>query len=210
MSREEFLRGLEEALAGEVPVSVVRDNLNYYSSYLSQELAKGRTMEEIIEEIGEPRIVARTIIDSTDAAAEAGDYGAYEDRSSRDGYGNSGYGGYDGGREGYGSGYDGGFRKDGGYSSFGEDPRKRWFLYQKPLSLKRMLIAKLIVVVLCNIILGTWWLSMINGRAWIALLPARAIKNLIQWPVDSILFFLVARALEQAGAFRILGKGKHK
>ena len=63
------------------------------------------------------------------------------------------------------------------------------FLYQKPLSLKRMLIAKLIVVVLCNIILGTWWLSMINGRAWIALLPARAIKNLIQWPVDSILFF---------------------
>ena len=138
MSREEFLRGLEEALAGEVPASVVRDNLNYYSSYLSQELAKGRTMEEIIEEIGEPRIVARTIIDSTDAAAEAGDYGAYEDRSSRAGYGNSGYGGYDGGREeygngydggreGYGSGYGGGFRKDGGYSSFGEDPRKRWF-----------------------------------------------------------------------------------
>ena len=39
MSREEFLRGLEEALAGEVPASVVRDNLNYYSSYLSQELA---------------------------------------------------------------------------------------------------------------------------------------------------------------------------
>lgn len=135
MSREEFLRGLEEALAGEVPASVVRDNLNYYSSYLSQELAKGRTMEEIIEEIGEPRIVARTIIDSTDAAAEAGDYGAYEDRSSRDGYGyggydsgRSGYGnGYDGGRDGYGSGYDGGSRKDGGYGSYEEDPRKRWF-----------------------------------------------------------------------------------
>ena len=72
MSREEFLRGLEEALAGEVPASVVRDNLNYYSSYLSQELAKGRTMEEIIEEIGEPRIVARTIIDSTAAMTAAG------------------------------------------------------------------------------------------------------------------------------------------
>ena len=120
MSREEFLRGLEEALAGEVPASVVRDNLNYYSSYLSQELAKGRTMEEIIEEIGEPRIVARTIIDSTDAAAEAGDYGAYEDRSSRDGYGNSGY---DSGR----NGYDGGSRRGSAYGSYEEDPRKRWF-----------------------------------------------------------------------------------
>ena len=28
MSREEFLRGLVEALAGEVPASVVRDRLN--------------------------------------------------------------------------------------------------------------------------------------------------------------------------------------
>lgn len=30
MSREEFLAGLEEALAGEVPASVIRENLNYY------------------------------------------------------------------------------------------------------------------------------------------------------------------------------------
>ncbi len=40
MSREEFLAGLEEALAGEVPASVIRENLNYYNSYISQEMAK--------------------------------------------------------------------------------------------------------------------------------------------------------------------------
>ena len=83
------------------------------------------------------------------------------------------------------------------------------FLYQKPLSLKRMLAAKFIVVVLCNMLLGTLWLSMLNGKAWIALFPARAVKNLIQWPVDSLLFFMVAKALEQAGAFRIIGKHGH-
>ena len=80
MSREEFLAGLEEALAGEVPASVIRENLNYYNSYISQEMAKGRT----VDEIGEPRIVARTNIDSSEAAGEAmGDgYGAFEDAGS--------------------------------------------------------------------------------------------------------------------------------
>ena len=58
MNKDEFLRRLEEALSGEVPASVIRDNLNYYADYLSQELGKGRTMDEIIEEIGEPNIVA--------------------------------------------------------------------------------------------------------------------------------------------------------
>ena len=70
MSREEFLAGLEEALAGEVPASVIRENLNYYNSYISQEMAKGRTVDEIVDEIGEPRIVARTIIDSSEADTE--------------------------------------------------------------------------------------------------------------------------------------------
>lgn len=84
MTREEFLRGLEEALTGEVPVPVIRENLNYYGSYISQEMAKGRTMDEIVAEIGEPRIVARTIIDSSEAAEEAGGFGngyqeSYED-----------------------------------------------------------------------------------------------------------------------------------
>ena len=44
-----------------------------------------------------------------------------------------------------------------------------------------MLAAKLVVAVLCNILLGTLWLSMINGKGYLALLPARAVKNLIQW-----------------------------
>lgn len=78
------------------------------------------------------------------------------------------------------------------------------FLYKRPLSLKRMLAAKLVVAVFCNIILGTYWLSTITGKGYLAILPARAIKNIIQWPVDSVIFFLVAKTLEKAGVFRIL------
>lgn len=80
------------------------------------------------------------------------------------------------------------------------------FLYKRPLSLPRMLTAKLVVVVVCNIILATYWLSLVNGKGYLAILPQRAVKNLIQWPVDSILFILVAKTLEKSGVFRMIKK----
>lgn len=82
MSKEEFLRELEEALAGDVPEAVIRDNVSYYGSYLSQEMAKGRSVEEIVGEIGEPFIIAKTIIEHCEASGEcAGDggYGSYQE-----------------------------------------------------------------------------------------------------------------------------------
>ena len=60
------------------------------------------------------------------------------------------------------------------------------------------------MIVLCNIVLGTYWLTLLNGKGFLAILPARAIKNLIQWPVDSLIFFLVAKTLEQAGVFKLI------
>lgn len=90
MSREEFLNRLEETLTGEVPVKVIRENLNYYGNYISQELSKGRTVEEIVEEIGDPRLIARTIIDSSEAAGETLDQ---ESRAyGEDSYDQRGYG----------------------------------------------------------------------------------------------------------------------
>lgn len=65
MGKEEFLQGLRQALAGEVPQNIIAENLNYYNSYISGEVSKGRTEEEVIEEIGSPRLIAKTIIDST-------------------------------------------------------------------------------------------------------------------------------------------------
>ena len=78
------------------------------------------------------------------------------------------------------------------------------FLYKKPLSLPRMMIAKFIVAILCNIIIGSYLLSLINGKAFLALLPGRIVKNLIQAPVDAILFYAVAKVLEKANVFRLI------
>lgn len=84
MSKEEFLQELGEALAGDVPEAVIRDNLSYYGSYFSQEMAKGRSVDEIVTEIGEPFIVAKTIIEHCEASGECGGNDSY--RSG--GYGN--------------------------------------------------------------------------------------------------------------------------
>lgn len=99
MNKEEFLRELEEALAGDVPEPVIRDNLNYYGSYLTQETAKGRSVDEIVDEIGEPFIIAKTIIEHSEAAGEAGNdgYGSYRETYSD----SRSQGQYQGGNQGY-------------------------------------------------------------------------------------------------------------
>lgn len=81
------------------------------------------------------------------------------------------------------------------------------FWYKKPLSLPRILAARLAVILVCNLFMNTLWISMTTGKAFLALLPVRAMKNFTMWPVDSLLFFVVAGALEKAGVFRGLRNG---
>ena len=64
MSRTEFLQGLKSELEGRVPYSVIQENLRYYDSYIMEEAAKGQTEHEVIESLGGPRIIARTIVDA--------------------------------------------------------------------------------------------------------------------------------------------------
>ena len=77
------------------------------------------------------------------------------------------------------------------------------FYYKKKLTLWRVLLAKLIVILVVNVVLNTLWLDMLYGKGFLVLLPARAIKNLIMWPIDSIIFYVFTRLIEQTGVFRM-------
>lgn len=79
------------------------------------------------------------------------------------------------------------------------------FFYKKPIRLWRILAAKLIVALLINVGLGTLWSSMLYGNAFWAILPARFVKNMIMWPVNSLVLYLILKVLETAGVFRIMG-----
>lgn len=82
------------------------------------------------------------------------------------------------------------------------------FLYKRPISLRRVLAAELTAAVVCNMLLGTLWLSILYGKGFLALLPMRVVKNLIQWPVNSILFYSIGKTLEASGLFRVLKEEK--
>lgn len=58
------MQGLKRELEGRVPYSVIQENLRYYDSYIMEEAAKGQTEDEVIESLGGPRIIARTIVDA--------------------------------------------------------------------------------------------------------------------------------------------------
>lgn len=77
------------------------------------------------------------------------------------------------------------------------------FYYKKPISIKRILIAEFLVKLIVYCGFNTLWISMLYGKAFMAILPLRALKNLIMWPIDSaitfFLFKLVNRIKAQIG-----------
>lgn len=81
-----------------------------------------------------------------------------------------------------------------------------FFFYGKRLTFRRVLAAKLVVVIVCNIVLNTYCLSLLMGKGFWAILPDRIVKNLIMWPIDSLIFYYVARILEGAGLFRAFAR----
>ena len=78
------------------------------------------------------------------------------------------------------------------------------FLYQRPLTFKRTLAVHLIVIMVCNVFLNTVWLSMMSGKGILALIPMRIVKNIIMWPIDTAIFYLIAKKMEEAGIVRAI------
>ena len=82
------------------------------------------------------------------------------------------------------------------------------FYYRRKLTIWRVLAAKFVVILIVNVLLNTLWLDMLYGKGFLAILPMRALKNLIMWPIDSVIFFTITRLLEQTGIFRIFRHGQ--
>lgn len=83
MNKSKFLEGLKEALQGEVSVAEINNQLLYYERYIDGEMKKGRTEKEIVEQLGAPRLIARTIIETK--GSNSSYHGAYyEEQDIRD------------------------------------------------------------------------------------------------------------------------------
>lgn len=93
MNKEDFIRDLTDTLQGEVTDYELNDSISYYRDYFNQEMAAGRSEEEILQELGSPKLIGRSIIDARgiDEMAEREgqayqSYQSYDDRGDGTGY----------------------------------------------------------------------------------------------------------------------------
>lgn len=68
MDRVEFIEKLQRALAGGLSSAQVAENVRYYQEYIDSEIRKGRSEEEIMEQLGDPRLLAKSIIEANKRA----------------------------------------------------------------------------------------------------------------------------------------------
>lgn len=67
------------------------------------------------------------------------------------------------------------------------------FLYKKPITLKRTMLAVFIVMVVCNLVLTPIWLNIMYGTSLIAL--PRVIRNIILYPINVVLMQVVLKSV---------------
>lgn len=64
MTKNEFLEALRSKLLEDLPPEVVESEVRYYEGYLDGEISRGKTEEQAAAELGDPILIARTIIES--------------------------------------------------------------------------------------------------------------------------------------------------
>lgn len=64
MTKAEFISGLRKALEGNLPSRAVEEQIVYYNQYIREETEKGKCEEEVIQALGDPWVLAQTIIEA--------------------------------------------------------------------------------------------------------------------------------------------------
>ena len=62
MSRREFLEILRSQLSGQMSQGKAAAHVRYYEDYIQSQVHNGRSEEEVLAELGDPRLIARTLI----------------------------------------------------------------------------------------------------------------------------------------------------
>lgn len=137
MTKNEFLSTLRESLAGNVPSDVINENISYYKDYIEN---NDEAESQVLEELGDPRLIARTIIDSF--IAEKGPMADFYTKQAREEYSGS--------------------SSDASYDDYGEDAGEgyhhfsvKW--YDKLLGIIIIVVVALLVLALGAVAIGIFF-----------------------------------------------------
>lgn len=147
MSKQEFLNGLRAALTGRVGAGEVNENVNYYEEYINAQLRQGKREEDVLKELGDPRLIARTII-------EAGKH--------EEGIGNVS-------REYTAQG------EQQEYQSYGSG--RKYKVHRMPVWLIVLLSCAVMLGILALVIMFVWWLAPIILVIWLITMAVRLLNG---------------------------------
>ena len=66
MGRREFLEILRGQLSGQMAQGKAAAHVRYYEDYIQSQVRSGRSETDVLAELGDPRLIARTLIDTDD------------------------------------------------------------------------------------------------------------------------------------------------
>lgn len=81
MNKKEFLDILYDQLSGQMPEGNIAAHIQYYRNYIEEQQQAGRTEADILKELGDPRLIARSLLD-TEAAGGSRSYSPYAETVS--------------------------------------------------------------------------------------------------------------------------------
>ena len=79
MTKRQFMEELRSSLEGMVSQAVIQENMNYYEDYINEQIRNGKNEQDVLNELGSPRLIARSIID---AKGEDDDYVQTQDEGT--------------------------------------------------------------------------------------------------------------------------------
>lgn len=71
------------------------------------------------------------------------------------------------------------------------------WLYPKRVTVLRVIGAKVSINLFCNILLNTFWNSVMYGEGFLAILPARVAKNAVLLPLECVLLYFVMKIVQR-------------
>ena len=64
MSKQEFIRQLRMYISSANDAAFINDTVAYYEDYIEKEIRHGKTEEQVLKELGDPRLIAKSILAS--------------------------------------------------------------------------------------------------------------------------------------------------
>lgn len=74
MTKREFLEELKEVLSEQLPQNQVAEHVSYYMNYIEEQKQNESSEEEVLDMLGDPRLIARTILDTAPNSRENQNY----------------------------------------------------------------------------------------------------------------------------------------